>query len=319
MRIVVTGGAGFIGANLVSELVLDPAVDDVVVLDDLSTGTRDNVLTDPMITFVEESILDEAALDDACRLADCIVHLGAIPSVPRSIAEPLRSHHANTTGTLNVLEVARRTGAHVVVASSSSVYGANPTLPKHEDLVPRPLSPYAASKLAAESYALAYQESYALDVLAFRFFNVYGPLQSADHAYSAVVPRFVSAALRGEPLTVYGDGSQTRDFTYVGTVSRILRDAAVNRITSKQPVNLAFGSRTSLLQLIDLLEQIMGDELRRTFAEPRLGDVRDSQADNGALRVLFPDAEPIPLEDGLRATVDWMSERIRHEGAAPTG
>ena len=171
------------------------------------------------------------------RGVDAVVHLGAVPSVPRSIADPVTSHAANATGTVAVLEAARAEGdTHVIVASSSSVYGANPALPKREDLATFPLSPYAASKLATEAYALGYQHSFGLPVLAFRFFNVFGPLQAAGHAYAAVVPQFVSAALDGRPLTVHGDGEQSRDFTYVGTVCDVIADArraAGDRIRSR--------------------------------------------------------------------------------------
>lgn len=308
MRIVVTGGAGFIGANLVSELVDDTTIDEVVVVDDLATGDRSNIPEHPDVRFVEASILDEVALVSACEEADCIVHLAAIPSVPRSLADPLRSHHVNATGTLQVLETARRTGAHVVVASSSSVYGANPVLPKREDAMTRPLSPYASSKLAAEAYALAYGSSFGLDVLAFRFFNVYGPLQPAGHAYAAAVPAFIAAALAGEPITIHGDGLQTRDFTYVGSVARVLKGAAIGRVTSSSPVNLAFGSRISLLELIDAIEDVVGCEVPRLHVEPRAGDVRDSQADHVLLRELFPAAEPTSLSDGIRATVEWARD-----------
>jgi UDP-glucose 4-epimerase len=226
VRVVVTGGAGFIGANLVGEL-LGRGDHEVVVVDDLSTGSRDNLAPYPEVTFHEGTILDPALLDTAFAGADSVVHLAAVPSVPRSIAAPMVSHAANITGTLEVLEAARRAGGlHTVVASSSSVYGANPTLPKSEDLRPQPLSPYAVNKLAAESYALAYQHCYGLSTLAFRFFNVFGPLQAPGHAYAAVIPTFLDAALRGAPLPVHGDGEQTRDFTYVGTVTAVLADAS---------------------------------------------------------------------------------------------
>jgi UDP-glucose 4-epimerase len=183
MRILVTGGAGFIGANLCRTLT-DAGEHDVVVIDDLSTGLRDN-LDGLDVALIEGSILDAAALDDAVRGVDAVVHLGAVPSVPRSIADPVSSHLANATGTVAVLEAARHEGdTHVIVAGSSSVYGANPKLPKREDLATFPLSPYGASKLATEAYALSYQHSFGLPVLAFRFFNVFGPLQGAGHAYA---------------------------------------------------------------------------------------------------------------------------------------
>lgn len=306
MKVVVTGGAGFIGANLCRVLADHDAVTEVVALDDLSTGLRSN-LDGVDAELVEGSILDPEALDAAVTGAGAIVHLAARPSVPRSIADPMASHRANATGTMEVLEAARRAGnPTVVVASSSSVYGANPTLPKHEDLATRPLSPYAASKLATEAYALAYQHSFGVPVLAFRFFNVFGPLQQAGHAYAAVVPAFVSAALAGRPLTVHGDGTQSRDFTYVDTVARVIAAAVTGPVTSPDPVNLAFGSRTDLLGVVALLEEILGRPLEVEHVAPRTGDVKHSQADSSRLHALFPDVQPVELEEGLRATVAWF-------------
>jgi UDP-glucose 4-epimerase len=306
VKVVVTGGAGFIGANLTLALRRQPEITDIVVVDDFSSGKRSNV-TDQSITVIEGSILDGSVLDRAVVSATSVVHLAARPSVPLSIVDPVASHAANASGTVAVLEAARRHGVgHVVVASSSSVYGANPTLPKHEALTPEPLSPYAASKLATEAYALAYQHSFGLGVLAFRFFNVFGPLQGAGHAYAAVIPAFVSAALAGEPLPVHGDGMQTRDFTFVDSLTSVLTDAVLRQVTHRRPVNLAFGSRTDLLTVISLLEDILGQALMREHTEPRAGDVRDSQADQALLRRLFPDITPVDLETGLRATVDWF-------------
>lgn len=305
LKIVVTGGAGFIGANLVRMLTTTPEVSEIVVLDDLSTGSESN-LFGLDVRFVHASVLDRDALSKAVANTGSIVHLAAIPSVPRSVRDPLASHHANATGTLEVLQAARDSDAHVVVASSSSVYGASPSLPKAEEMRPVPLSPYGVSKLATEAYAVAFGHTYGLDVLPFRFFNVYGPLQPAGHAYAAVIPAFVDAALRGAPLIVHGDGRQTRDFTFVGTVCRVLADAVVRRVNSLDPVNLAFGSRTSLLELIGVLEGILGHQLERVHTEPRVGDVRDSQADNGRLTALFPEVAAVPFEDGLEQTVTWF-------------
>jgi len=217
------------------------------------------------------------------------------------------THAANASGTVAVLEAARAEGdTHVVVASSSSVYGANPTLPKREDLATMPLSPYAASKLATESYALAYQHSFGLPALAFRFFNVFGPLQAAGHAYAAVVPAFVSAALEGRPLTVHGDGKQSRDLTYVDTVTEVIADAIARGVTSPTPVNLAFGTRTDLLTLIAELETILGTTVEVEHIETRAGDVKHSQADSTRLQELFPAVVPTALPEALRATVDWF-------------
>ena len=304
MKVVVTGGAGFIGANVCRALLA--AGHEVVALDDLSTGDPGN-LAGTEAALVEGSILDPATLDSVLAGAGSVVHLAARPSVPRSIADPMASHRVNATGTMEVLEAVRRNGEpHLVVASSSSVYGSNPGMPKTEDLVPMPMSPYAASKLATESYALAHAAAFGLDVLAFRFFNVFGPLQPAGHAYAAVVPAFVDAALAGRPLPVQGDGHQTRDFTYVGTVAAVITQAVERRVGSDRPVNLAFGSRVSLRELADLLGTILGRELELEFGEARVGDVRDTQADQRRLRSLFPEVEPVDLEAGLRQTIDWF-------------
>ena len=209
MRVVVTGGAGFIGTNLCRRLLGSDGVTRVTVLDDFATGSPDN-LRGLDVDLVEGSILDEAVMGRLAADADAIVHLAALGSVPRSVADPVSSHRTNATGTVSVLEAARLGGVgHVVVASSSSVYGANPALPKHEGLAQLPMSPYAASKLATEGYALAYQHSYGLPVLAFRFFNVFGPHQAVGHTYAAVVPVFVAAALEGRPIPVHGDGTQS--------------------------------------------------------------------------------------------------------------
>ncbi len=304
---MVTGGAGFIGANLCRALAGDAVVDDVVALDDLSTGHRHNLAAVDGVTLVEGSILDAGLLDEVLSDADAVVHLAARPSVPRSLADPMASHLANATGTMEVLEAARRgCRPQVVMASSSSVYGANPTLPKREDMATMPVSPYAASKLAAESATLAYGRSFELPVLAFRFFNVFGPLQPADHAYAAVVPTFVACALRGDPLPVHGDGRQTRDFTYIGSVVAVLRDAVLRHVSDPEPVNLAFGTRIPLLSLIELLEKILDKPLPRHHTEPRAGDIHDSQADQTRLGNLFPSIAPVTLEAGLRATVMWF-------------
>lgn len=315
MRVLVTGGAGFIGANLARRLVAGDH--DVVVIDDLSTGNLANLApVDRDLEVHEASVLDRAVLQRAVAGVDAVVHLAARPSVPRSIDDPLATHVANVDGTLAVLEAARSAGAgaarppYVVVASSSSVYGANPALPKHEGLVAQPLSPYAASKLAAEAYTSAYAHSFGLDTLAFRFFNVFGPLQPAGHAYAAVVPAFVEAALAGRPLVVHGDGTQTRDFTFVDTVTEVLHDAVTRRVTTDGPVNLAFGTRTDLLSLIERLEHLVGHPLEREHDGGRPGDVAHSEADASRLRALFPGVAPVDLDAGLAATIDWFrSER----------
>jgi len=306
-KVVVTGGAGFIGANLCRHLVESGSAAEVVAFDNLSTGFADNVSGLAGVTLVEGDILDQPHLTEVLAGADAVVHLAARPSVPKSIEDPLASHDANATGTIRVLEAMRAAGTkRVVVASSSSVYGANPTLPKVETLTPMPVSPYAVSKLATEAYALSYQQVFVLEVVAFRFFNVFGPLQRAGHAYAAVVPAFVDAALAGRPLPVHGDGGQTRDFTYVGSVAEVITEVVARGLTSPTPVNLAFGTRYSLLEVIALLESILGHSLERAHTDTRAGDVRDSQADQSAVRALVPDLEPVDLETGLRQTIDWF-------------
>ncbi|MFI5914805.1 NAD-dependent epimerase/dehydratase family protein [Dactylosporangium sp. NPDC051541] len=308
MRVLVTGGAGFIGANLCRELAAHPGVSRVVVLDNLSTSTLDN-LDGVAAEFVEGSLLDRPLLDDVVSGVDSVVHLGARSSVPRSMAEPVAAHDANVTGTVYLLEACRRRGTHVVAASSSSVYGGNPILPKREDLATAPLSPYAASKLAAEGYVTAYGAAYQLPALAFRFFNVYGPLQALGHAYAAVVPSFMDAALRGEPLRIHGDGRQTRDFTFVGSVVRVLTEAVLRRVTSPTPVNLAFGTRVSVLDLAARVGAALGVQVELEHQPSRPGDARDTQADTARLRELFPDVVPVPMEEGLAATAGWVRAR----------
>lgn len=306
MKVVITGGAGFIGANTCRRLLAGAQECEVTVVDDLSTGFRSN-LEGLDVELVEGSILDDDALDAAFVGATAVIHLAARASVPRSVAEPVPAHEVNATGTVRVLEAARRHGlAQVIVASSSSVYGANPTLPKQEDLTLMPVSPYAASKLATETYTLAWGTSYGLKTLAFRFFNVFGPLQAAGHAYAAVVPAFIDAAMEGRPLPINGDGEQSRDFTFVDSVTGVLAESVHRGASHDRPVNLAFGSRVTLLELAAELEAVLGRSLEREHRQPRVGDVRHSQADQARFRSLFPEAEPVPFRDALRQTVDWF-------------
>ena len=298
--------------------LLEDADTQVAVIDDLSTGFREN-LDGLDVDFVQGSVLDEEALNQAVEGADAIVHLAALGSVPRSVLNPIASHEANATGTLMVLEAARRQGnAHVVLASSSSVYGANKQIPKAEDMVCMPMSPYAVSKLATEQYAMAFAECYDLPVLPFRFFNVYGPGQRAGHAYAAVVPMFVDSALRGDPLRINGDGHQSRDFTYVGTVTEVIADAIGRKVRASCPTNLAFGSRTTLLDLVSRIEVILGNDLEVVHGPDRPGDVKHSQADNSRLREMFPEVTAVELPTGLVETIEWFRS-VRTTARLQTG
>jgi UDP-glucose 4-epimerase len=303
--LLITGGAGFIGSNLARWALSAPEVDRVVVLDDLSTGARES-LAGLDVDFVQGSVTDRAALERAVAGVDAVVHLAALASVPASIEDPLGCHEANATGTLLLLEACRQQGVRqVVAASSSAVYGSNPAPLKHEREWVRPLSPYAVSKLATEQYLVVYQTCYDLSTVAFRFFNVYGPGQAAGHVYAAVIPLFIDALLAGRPLTVYGDGRQTRDFVFVGTVCEILLGASLRGLSHPEPVNVALNTETSLLELIAELEAVSGLTAEVDFRPPRAGDVRHSRADDTSLRALFPDLQPMALRDGLRAVLEW--------------
>jgi UDP-glucose 4-epimerase len=305
VKVLVTGGAGFIGSNLCRRLAQESKIREIVVLDDLSTGFEAN-LQGLGLPIHRASLLDQTRVATAMAGCDAVVHLAALGSVPRSVADPVATHEANARGTLNVLQAARAEGnLHVVLASSSSVYGANPTLPKAEHLACLPMSPYAVSKLATEQYAMAFAQCYDLPVLPFRFFNVYGPRQMPGHAYAAVIPVFVAAALTGSPVPVHGDGHQSRDFTFVDTVTEVLTRAVVERVTSG-PTNLAFGTRTDLMTVLSVLEEVLGRRVEIERRPARPGDVRHSQADNTRLRALFPDVTPSPLEKGIANTVEWM-------------
>jgi UDP-glucose 4-epimerase len=306
VKILVTGGAGFIGANLCRELLTRPEVESVTVLDDFSTGSISNIEALP-VEVIKETILSRDTVDELISQSDSVVHLAAQPSVPLSIMNPRSSHEVNVNGTIGILEACRKFRKALVFASSSAVYGQTQKLPISEDDAAAPASPYAADKLAAESYALAYASTYHFPVVAFRFFNVYGPLQSPDHPYAAVIPSFIDAALRGRPLTIYGDGTQSRDFTYVGSLVAVLAAAALKGLSSPSPVNLAFGTRTTIIDLAKQIELIAGVPIDLQFAPTRIGDVRNSQADNSRLRTLMPEARDFDLEFGLRATIDWFS------------
>ena len=304
---LVTGGAGFIGSHLVRRLLADGHA--VRVVDNLSTGARANLDGLAGLDFVEGDLRDA----DTCRavVRDVVVvfHVAALPSVPRSIADPWASHDHNVNGTMRLLEAARTVGVRrVVYSSSSSVYGDTPTLPKVETMEPLCRSPYAAAKLAGEQFVLAYARAGLLEGVALRYFNVFGPRQSPASAYAAVIPAFLQAALAGTPARMYGDGNQTRDFTYVdNVVDANLRGAfePAERV-SGWACNVGAGNRTSLNDLLAMVEQVTGKPVRREQAEPRAGDVRDSKADLERAGRVLGYRPLVDLREGLRRTWEWF-------------
>jgi UDP-glucose 4-epimerase len=308
---LVTGGAGFIGSHIATRLAeMGQAVR---VVDNLSTGSRANLAhLDGRIEFIEGDLSDQRTSARAVEAVDVVFHVAALPSVPRSLADPWGSHDANVNATVRLLQAAHAAGVRrVVVSSSSSVYGDTPTLPKVEDVEPRPRSPYAASKLAAEQYVLAYARAGLVEGIALRYFNVFGPRQSPDSQYAAVIPLFLRAALAGTTAVIFGDGLQTRDFTYVANVvdANLLAASAPADRVSGYPVNVGAGERTSINQLLDLIEQVTGRSVSREHRPPRAGDVRDSLASLQRATERIAYRPGVRLVDGLRQTWEWFATR----------
>ena len=306
-RYLVTGGAGFIGSHIVEALVAKGET--VRVVDDLSTGRRQNlssVVSDDRVELVEADLATPGVANQAVAGIDHVLHIAAIPSVPRSVKEPLATNRANVDGTLLLLAAARDAKVkRVVFASSSSVYGDSPTLPKHEEMPTRPLSPYALQKLVGEHYNRLFHALYGLDTIALRFFNVFGPRQDPTSPYSGVISLFTSALSEGRQPTIHGDGEQTRDFTYVSDVADGVITASHASDVGGQVVNLACGGRTSLNRLFEILRTAVGSTVEPVYGPPREGDVRDSQADITRARRLFGFEPRVTLEEGLRQTVEW--------------
>jgi nucleoside-diphosphate-sugar epimerase len=309
VRFLVTGGAGFIG-SAVSRRLLDLG-HDVRVLDNFATGRRSN-LTEIIehIELFEGDLRSYERVHNAVRGCDRVIHLGALPSVPRSIQDPLTSNEVNVTGTLNVLLAARDNGTQrVVFASSSSVYGANDSLTKSEDLLPQPISPYGVSKLAAEQYCLAYMRVYGIEVVPLRYFNVFGPRQDPASQYSAVIPRFIRLALAGEAPVIYGDGLQVRDFTYVDNVVDATIAGALVPDAAGQPMNVACGHGVVLLDAVRDIGTAMGIDIRPRFEDARLGDVRASIACVDRARQVLSWEPMVAFDEGVRRTVKHIVER----------
>jgi UDP-glucose 4-epimerase len=302
---LVTGGAGFIGSYLVRQL-LDRG-ETVKVLDNFSTGKRENLEeVAGRIELLEGDLCDAEMVADAVDKVDYIFHQAAIPSVPRSVEEPLESHTANATGTLNLVEAARSAGVRrLVYASSSSVYGANEALPKRESMRTEPLSPYAVSKLAAEHYCLIAYPLYGLETVALRYFNVFGPRQDPNSPYSGVVSRFIDAIRSGEPPVIHGDGEQTRDFTYVENVAEANLAACHATQGVGRAYNVGVGGRVSINQLWNTMAELAGVDLEATHGDPRSGDVPHSQADITLARDLLGYSPQIELAEGLRRTLRY--------------
>jgi len=312
MRYLVTGGAGFIGSNTVDELVRRGH--GVVVLDDLSGGKEENLAdVRNKITFMKGSITELETVQKAMQQADYVIHLAARTSVPRSVKDPLETNRINVEGTLNVLVAARDNKVRrVVFAASSSAYGETPTLPKTESMQPVPISPYGVSKYVGELYAQAFGKCYGMENVSLRYFNIFGPRQNPFSAYGAAIPKFVSAILRGESPVVFGDGRQSRDFTYVdnAVAANLLAASAPAKRVSGQVFNVACGRNATLLDVIGEVNRLLGTRIRPKFAPPRAGDVRHSKADISKAKRLLGYRASVSLREGLERTIAWLRDRV---------
>lgn len=307
---VVTGGGGFIGSNIVRQIVQHD--EEVRVIDDFSTGRRSNLQgIESDITLLEGDLCDTPLLDEAFEGADYVLHQGAVPSVQRSVEDPVTSDRVNVGGTLKVLDAARKASVkRVVYASSSSVYGDKPTLPKQEDMPPEPRSPYAASKLAGEYYCSVYSATFGLPTVSLRYFNVFGPRQDPKSDYAAVIPIFTRCAINGETATVFGDGEQSRDFTYVDNVVEANLLAARAETEGSVICNVGTGSRYTLNTLLEMLGELTGGKVERRYDDPRPGDVKHSQADITRARQELDYDPSVSFEEGLELTLEWYRSQL---------
>jgi UDP-glucose 4-epimerase len=302
---LVTGGAGFIGSHIVDRLVQNG--EKVRVLDNFSTGKRANIEHNlGEIDLINGSLTDMGTVRRAVEGVDYVLHQGALPSVPRSVNDPIGSNDANINGTLNLLVAARDACVkRLVFASSSSVYGDSPSLPKHERMPPDPLSPYALTKLAGECYCRLFTDLYGLETVSLRYFNVFGPRQDPESQYAAVIPKFIKCMLKGERPVIYGDGLQSRDFTYVenNVEANILACSAPRAVG--EVMNIACGDRFSLLDLVDIINRILGTSIEPVFEPARPGDVKHSQADISKARELIGFEPKVGFVEGLERLVGW--------------
>lgn len=314
MRILVTGGAGFIGSNLVAALLHDKRVSFVRVLDNLATGSLQNIeefTTDPRFDFIEGDIRDYQTCLQACEGIDRVTHQAALGSVPRSINDPLTTNGVNITGTLNMFTAAKEKGiSRVVYAASSSTYGDHPGLPKVEDIIGKPLSPYAVTKYVNELYAQVYGNLYGVEFIGLRYFNIFGPKQNPNGPYAAVIPLFAEALLNNKPPTINGDGSHSRDFTFVANAvqANILALFTENDKAVNQVYNIACGHQTSLLQLFDYLKKEAASTLQPLLGPERKGDVKHSLADISKARQLLGYDPSVSVEEGLAHTFSWYKK-----------
>jgi UDP-glucose 4-epimerase len=306
VKIGITGGAGFIGSNLTRSLVLDGY--ETLVLDDFSTGLLSN-LKDLNCEIIRGSLTDSSVVSEFIDNVDFVFHLAARGSVPRSISDPQQTFDTNVVGTQILLEEIRKKSVPVVFSSSSSVYGDNPQLPKVETIRLSPISPYAASKASGEYMMSSYARSYGLSCRIFRFFNVYGPGQRPDHIYSAVIPKWIWAALKGEEVKIFGDGEHVRDFTFISDVVNVLKNAISSRVHEDEPINLALGNPVSLNQLIRILQSWFPN-LNSVHQPARLGDVKSSYNNPEKLLSFMPNIKTTELKQGLDITIEWLRREL---------
>jgi nucleoside-diphosphate-sugar epimerase len=302
---VVTGGGGFIGSHIVEELLRRRQT--VRVIDNFSTGNRANIEAfRNSAEIIEADIAKAKNLSEMIGGADYVIHQAAIPSVPKSIVNPVESHESNVNGTLNLLVACREVGVkRVVYASSSALYGDSPTLPKHEGMMPNPLSPYGAQKLFAEIYCQVFTKAYGLETVSLRYFNVFGPRQDPTSQYSGVLALFIPAVLQNRRPTIYGDGLQSRDFTYVQNVVEANLLACEAPGVGGQVFNVARGDRITVNSMLQQINQITGRDISPIYAEPRAGDIKHSQADISRAKELLHYEPKFSFEEGLRRTIDW--------------